>query len=70
MTVYPKYQSQVIFGLWPKLTPTATVEASIQIRNPLLCAFEVSATQDGIVAVFIPFPTPVITWNYINNGFR
>lgn len=33
----------------------------MQTKNPLLWDFEHSATQDGIVAVFIPFPTPVIT---------
>lgn len=46
--------------------PTATVLASIQIKNPRFFAFEDSATQEGIVAVFIPFPTPVTTREMMN----
>jgi hypothetical protein len=31
------------------------------MRKPLLCALDVSATHEGIVAVLAPFPTPVMT---------
>ena len=34
--------------------PVAIMDASIHTRSPRLCEREVSATQDGIVEVFMP----------------
>lgn len=39
--------------------PVAIIDASMQTRSPRLCDREVSATHEGMVDVFMPFPTPV-----------
>jgi hypothetical protein len=45
--------------------PPATMEASMQTRNPRLCDLDVSATQEGIVDVLAPFPRPQMIYDKV-----